>query len=202
VTRPSHRIAVRLGRTLALPLLRLGFDLRVEGSAEVPATGPVLLACNHLSFMDPVVLQAALPRPIHYLMTARLHRDPRWRWVYRLFDTVPVTLGSGNFLALSEAAARLQGGAVVGVFPEGGISKDGTLGHFRPGVALLALRAGVPVVPVAIGGTREALPPGAYRPRRARIRVRLGSPIPVPEGAEPADLTGRIRDAVQALGAR
>jgi 1-acyl-sn-glycerol-3-phosphate acyltransferase len=198
VTRPSHSIAVRLGRALALPLLRKGFDLRIEGSARIPSSGPVLLASNHLSFMDPVVLQAVLPRPIHYLMTARLHRSPRWGWVYRMFDAVPVTLGSGNFVALAEAATRLQAGGVVGIFPEGGISKDGALGPFRPGVALLALRARVPVLPVAIRGTREALPPGTYRLRRTPIRVRVGNPVPMPEGLEPAALTEMVRDAVRA----
>ena len=200
MTRPTHRIAVRLGRGLTLPLLRTGFDFRVEGAHRVPSAGPALLACNHLSFLDPVVLQAALTRPIHYLMTARLHRDPRWGWLFRLFDTVPVTLGSGNFLALSAAQARLQAGEVVAVFPEGGISKDGSLGVFRPGVALLALRAAVPVLPVAIRGTREALPPGAYRPRRAQVRVRVGEPLPVPQDLEPGLLTERIREAVGALG--
>jgi 1-acyl-sn-glycerol-3-phosphate acyltransferase len=157
---------VRFGRGLTVPLLRAGFALRVDGAQHLAARGPLLLAANHLSFLDPVVLQAACPRPIHYLMTARLHSDRRWQWLFRLFDTVPVAMGSGNFLALKRAAERLQAGEVVGVFPEGGISRDGTLGPFRPGVALLAARTGVPVVPVRIEGTREALPPGAWRPRR------------------------------------
>ena len=179
----------------------MGCDLRVEGADGVPARGPVLLAANHLSFLDPVVLQAATPRPIHYLMTARLHRDRRWQWLYRLFDTVPVTLGSGNFQALSAAAARLEAGEVVGVFPEGGISKDGTLQPFRAGVALLALRARVPVVPVAILGTNRVLPAGTLRLRRAPIRVRVGTPVPAPESMEPAALVERIRHAVEALSA-
>jgi len=200
VTRTSHRIAVRFGRAVVLPPLRTCFDLRVEGAERIPARGPALLACNHLSFLDPIVLQGALRRPIHYLMTARLYRNRRWQWVYRLFDTVPVTLGAGNFKALGEAAARLTAGEVVGVFPEGGISKDGSLGPFRPGVALLSMRTGTPVIPVAIAGTRDALPPGALRPRRARIRVRLGEPVPPGETLEAGPLTERIREAVAALG--
>jgi 1-acyl-sn-glycerol-3-phosphate acyltransferase len=139
-------------------------------------------------------------------MTARLHRDRRWQWIYRLFETVPVALGSANFLALAEAAARLQVGEVVGVFPEGGISKDGTLQPFRPGIALLALRTGVPVVPVSIRGTREALPPGHWRPRHARVDVRLGPPLLAPTSAgaaaSPAEATRwaeHIREAVAAI---
>jgi 1-acyl-sn-glycerol-3-phosphate acyltransferase len=199
VTHASHRIAVCLGRAVALPLLRAGFDFRVEGAERIPARGPALLASNHLSFMDPVVLQGALRRPIHYLMTARLYRDRRWRWFYRLFDTVPVTLGAGNFKALAEAAARLEAGEVVGVFPEGGISRDGSLGPFRRGVALLAMRTGTPVVPVAIVGTGAALPAGTLRLRRAPIRVRVGEPVAPGEALEPGPLTERIRDAVAAL---
>jgi 1-acyl-sn-glycerol-3-phosphate acyltransferase len=201
VTRLPHHIAVRFGRTVAYPLLRVAYDFRVEGAHRIPARGPALLAANHRSFLDPVVLQGALARPIHYLMTARLYRDRRWRWIFRLFDTVPVTLGAGNFRALAEAAARLAAGEVVGVFPEGGISKDGSLGPFRPGVALLAMRTRTPVVPVAILGTREALPPGSLRPRRARIHVRLGEPLTAEEELEPGPLTERIRNAVAALGA-
>ncbi|HEX5045472.1 MAG TPA: lysophospholipid acyltransferase family protein [Candidatus Polarisedimenticolaceae bacterium] len=200
MTRTSHRIAVGVGRAVALPLLRAGFDLRVEGADRVPARGPALLVSNHLSFMDPVVLQGALARPIHYLMTARLYRDRRWQWFYRLFDTVPVTLGSGNFKALAEAAARLRAGEVVGVFPEGGISKDGSLGPFRRGAALLAMRTGTPVIPVAIAGTREALPPGTLRLRRALIRVRVGEAVAPEETLEPGPMTERIREAVAALG--
>ena len=200
MTRASHRIAVRFGRGLALPLLHSVYDFHVEGEERVPLRGPALLASNHLSFLDPIVLQGALRRPIHYLMTARLYRDRRWQWLFRLFDTVPVTLGSGNFKALAEAAARLQAGEVVGVFPEGGISKDGSLGPFRRGVGLLAMRTATPVIPVAIQGTRQALPPGALRPRRARIRVRVGEPLPPGETLEPGPLTERIRDAVAALG--
>ena len=202
MTRLLHRITVRFGRMVAVPLLRGVFDLRVEGAHRIPARGPALLAANHLSFLDPVVLQGALPRPIHYLMTARLYRDRRWNWMYRLFDTVPVTHGSGNFKALAEAATRLEAGEVVGVFPEGGISKDGSLGRFRPGVALLALRTRTPVVPVAILGTRQALPPGSLRPRRARIRVRLGEPVSPEDGLQPGPLTERIRAAVADLARR
>ena len=200
MTRTSHRIAVRFGRGVVLPPLRVFFDLRVEGAERIPARGPALLACNHLSFLDPIVLQGALRRPIHYLMTARLYRNRRWQWVFRLFDTVPVTLGAGNFKALAEAAARLAAGEVVGVFPEGGISKDGSLGPFRPGVALLAMRTGTPVIPVSIAGTRDALPPGALRPRRARIRVRLGEPVPPGDTPDAGPLTERIREAVADLG--
>jgi len=198
VTRLPHRIAVRFGRMVAHPLLRVAWDLHVEGAHRIPARGPALLAANHLSFLDPVVLQGALPRPIHYLMTARLYRG-RWHWMYRLFDTVPVTLGSGNFKALAEAAARLEAGEVVGVFHEGGISKDGSLGPFRPGVALLAMRTRTPVIPVAILGTRDALPPGSLRLRRAHIRVRLGEPVSAGEELEPGPLTEQVRDAVAAL---
>ena len=138
MARRTHARAVRVGRGCAGPLLRAGFGLRVEGEHLLPREGPALLPANHLSFLDPVILQAAPPRPIHYLMTARLHRDRRWQWLYRLFEALPVAAGSGNFRSLAAAAARLQAGEVVGVFPEGGISRDGTLQPFRPGVALLA----------------------------------------------------------------
>jgi 1-acyl-sn-glycerol-3-phosphate acyltransferase len=135
-------------------------------------------------------------RPIHYLMTARLLR-PAVCWLYRLFDR-PVTLGSGTPGAT--AARRAGGGRVVGVFRGRHLGRW-ALQPFRAGVALLALRAGVPVVPVAILGTRQALPPGTLRPHRAPIRVRVGTPLEVPESQEPALLVERIREAVAALAA-
>lgn len=154
--------------------LRLWFRLRVEG--QLPA-GPCVLAANHTSFLDPLVLGAAQPRRIVYLMTEVVWRSPAFGWFYRWSRAIPLRTRGGNRDALRAARAVLQQGRVVGIFPEGGLSRDGRLMVGSPGAVSLALQAGVPIVPVGIVGAHAAMPPGAVWPRPRRIRVCFGAPI-------------------------
>jgi len=164
--------AVRLG-------LRLYFRLRVEG--ELPAKGAYVLAANHTSFLDPLLLSAAVPRRVVFLMTEVVWRSPTMHWFYRWNQAIPLAVRGGNRDALRAAHSVLQQGRVLGIFPEGGISRDGLPMLGSPGAVSIVQYEGVPIVPVGIVGAHAALPPGGGLPRPRPITVRFGAPITVAE---------------------
>ena len=164
----AFRVAVRA-------CLWTGFRFRVEGP-QPPATACVF-AANHTSFLDPLLLGAALPTRLVYLMTEVVWRSPRMGWFYRWNQAIPLSVRGGNRQALRDARVVLQQGRSIGIFPEGGISRDGLPMLGSPGAVSLVLHAGVPIVPVGIVGAYDALPPWASVPRPRRIVVRFGEPI-------------------------
>ena len=175
-------------------LLRAWFRLRVEG--PLPPAGPCVLAANHTSFLDPLVLGAVQPRRIVYLMTEVVWRSPSLGWFYRWNRAIPLGTRGGNRDALRTAHAVLAQGRMVGIFPEGGLSRDGLPMLGSPGAVSLMLAAGVPIVPVGIRGAYAALPPGAALPRPRRITVCFGAPIsPAEIEAAASDRRERLRAA-------
>ncbi len=202
----EHRVVLRLARMVALPVLKLLFGFRVEGRRNLPPRGRAIVCANHASFIDPIVLQAACRWPIHYLMAGDYYRRPALKRVSRAFEAIPLEQDSGNFVALTAAGEVLEARGVVGVFPEGGISRNGVLRPFRSGAAVLALRHDAPIVPAWIAGTFAVLPRHATWPRRAPISVRFGAPVEPAtqrEGAVEAERAGammeRVRSAMCAL---
>jgi 1-acyl-sn-glycerol-3-phosphate acyltransferase len=192
-----------LGDLVLRPYFRIG----VRGLEHLPASGPVILAPNHCSLLDPLVLQSALPRRIVFLMTLAWYRRRFLRPFFELMRAIAVRDDGGNRGAMTAAATALEHGAAVGVFPEGRISADGTLRGFQVGAAVLAIKQRVPVVPVRILGTYAALKKGARLPRPARVTIVLGAPLRAPDCVdEPlarracaAEFTQTIRAAVEAL---
>jgi 1-acyl-sn-glycerol-3-phosphate acyltransferase len=169
-----------LYRTLR-PALRAAlhrlFDLRVEGLEHLPSP-PYIVAANHHNYLDGLVLAAALPAPIVFLVMPRVYRaTPLHPAFHRHVGSIPVNLERPDVGALRRALAALETGRVVGIFPEGPFSVRGQLERGLPGVALLALRSGAPVVTAAIRGTFEALRGRrCYVPRRYPLGVRFGAP--------------------------
>src|SRR5256712_2724473 len=151
------------------------FDLRVDGLEHLPASGPYLIAANHHNYLDGIVLGVSAPEPISFLVMPRVWRaTPLHPMFHRHIGSIPINLERADVGALRRALYMLQSGKVVGIFPEGPFSVRGRLEPGLPGVALLALRSGAPVVPAGIRGTYEALagrrgyiPPG--RPPGGRI---------------------------------
>lgn len=174
---PLYRIA-RFGLRLVAKAL---FSLSAEGVDRLPPTGPAVLAPNHASWLDPVILPLVLPRKPAFLAMEELWRMPGISVVMRVYGpyAIPIRRQSVDITALKRALDVLHRGALLIVFPEGGISPDGSLRRFHLGPALLAARSGAPLVPVAIKGTREALPLGHVIPRPHPIIVRIGNPIHV-----------------------
>jgi len=161
-------------------LPRRYFRLRVEGDGNVPAAGPCLLAANHASYVDPVVLAMASPRPVRFIVDQQQYRRPLVHWIAARTGAIPVGNSSRDVGAVRRALRALRRGDVLGIFPEGGRSGDGTLKPGKPGAALLALRGDVPLVPVGIVGAYRAYPRHRLVPRPAPITVRFGTPLRFP----------------------
>ena len=196
-----------LYRTLRGPVRRLldrYFDFRVEGLEHLPPEGPLIVAANHHNYLDGVVLAAAVPRAIAFLVMPRVWRaTPLHPWVHRRIGSIPLNLSRPDVGALRRALVTLRAGKAVGIFPEGPFSTCGRLESGLPGVGLLALRSGVPVIPAGIRGTYDALVGRrGYVPRRHPLSVRFGAPrrFPPAEGrAARLGVTGRIMDDIAAL---
>jgi 1-acyl-sn-glycerol-3-phosphate acyltransferase len=198
----------RVFRDVAGVVLRGLFDLRIEGAERLPVSGPFILAANHHNYLDGFVLGVAVPRPIAFLVMPRVFRaTPLHPPFHRRIGSIPVTLERPDPGAIKRVLQVLDAGRVVGIFPEGPFSQEGRLVRGRAGVAMVALRAGVPVVPAAIEGTYEALRGRRfYLPRRRPLAVRFGEPIqfgrarrgPIAR-TERDDATRRIMSEIAAL---
>lgn len=176
----AFRAALRL-------LLKIYFRMEVQGSP--PAHGGYVLAANHSSYVDPLLVGCSVPRRVIYLMTETVWRSARAGWFFRWNRTIPLSARGGNREALRAARAVLKQQRVVGIFPEGGVSRDGKLMLGSPGAVSLVLSGGLPIVPVGIVGAAQALPAGAGLPRPAKVVVRFGAPI----GSEELDALGGDR---------
>ena len=173
-------------RAIALAVLGPLLSLRLIGEELVPQDGPLLVASNHLSNADPIILEAAFPRPLFFLGKAELFRNPFFRWVLRRFGGIPLERGTADRAAIRRARAVLEQGIALGIYPEGERSKTAALVKGLPGAGLIALQSDSPVLPVAIYGTEFFPVNGEVSPRRPKglprgVTVRFGSPIHIPE---------------------
>ena len=193
----------RVVRAVLGPPVRAVWRLEVDGAARVP-TGRVIVVANHDSLSDPFFLAAALERPLRFLAKRELWRNGVVGWALDGLGGIPVERRRGDVGAVAAAAHALEQAAAVAIFPQGTV-----LGPpdrpWQRGAARLALTTGAPLLPVAIIGADAVLRPGTRLPRRARVKVVVGSPIVV-ERTSPTipatrELTERLREAVAALHA-
>ena len=161
-------------KPIAVFLMRAWFGLRVRGAEHVPASGPALIVSNHQSILDPPVIGGAARRQIYFLAKAELFRIPMFGSLIRALHARPVRREGSDPGALRTAAQLLGEGKALLVFPEGTRSLNGRLGEGKPGVGMLAVTSGAPVVPVYVSGTLEALPKGSAWPRRSQVSVSFG----------------------------
>ncbi|WP_415949517.1 lysophospholipid acyltransferase family protein [Streptomyces sp. KLOTTS4A1] len=166
------------------PLLRLLFRPRIEGLQHVPDSGPAIVAGNHLSFSDHFLMPAILKRRITFLAKAEYFTGPGLKgrltaFFFRSAGQIPVDRSGkeAGQAAIREGLGVLGKGELLGIYPEGTRSHDGRLYKGKVGVAAMALKGGVPVVPCAMIGTFEAQPPGQKLPRLHRITIRFGEPL-------------------------
>jgi len=207
LTEPLPAVYVAL-RGMVRPILRRFFDFQVSGLEHIPSAGPFIVAANHANYLDGVVLGAALPRKIVFLVMPRVYRaTPLHPFLHRQIGSIPIQLARPDPGAIRQTLRELERGGVVGIFPQGPLGRDGTLRRFQPGVALVALRSGVPVVPAAITGTFQALVARRWHiPRRVPIRVCFGRALgfgpPVRHRLTArlrADVTSRIMSEIAGL---
>lgn len=186
------------------PLIVRGLRARVEGRDHVPATGRVILASNHVSYIDNYLLSGATPRPPCFLGKAEL-AEGLFGWFNQTMGMVPVARGKGDWAAINTAVGLLRNGEVVALFPEGTRSLTGELFKFRSGMARIAAAAQAPVVPVGLLGTRGIWPPGerpkVRRPETGVAVVRYGEPIAPPDESARSRraFTAKVRGAVAEL---
>ncbi|WP_433121790.1 lysophospholipid acyltransferase family protein [Micromonospora sp. CA-246542] len=166
------------------PLLKLIFRPRVEGLRHVPATGPVILASNHLSFFDSIFIPLIVSRRVTFVAKAEYFTGKGIKgWLTKMFfvgtGTIPVDRSGGQAAraALDTQLRVLRAQGVAGIYPEGTRSPDGRLYRGKTGVARLALESGAVVVPVAMLNADELQPPGRLLPRIGQVRVRFGAPL-------------------------
>jgi 1-acyl-sn-glycerol-3-phosphate acyltransferase len=184
----------------------------VEGLENVPARGPFIVAPNHLSFLDSVIVQALTPRPVSFFAKAEYFtgKGVRGRLTRQFFEAVhsiPVERGeqAASVQALKTLLEILGRGDGVGIYPEGTRSRDGILYRGRTGVGWLALTTGAPVVPVGITGTEKLQPAGRKTVKAAHFTLRFGKPLHFektgPDHSLPARraVTDAIMDAIAAL---
>lgn len=192
-------------RFVAFLLTRLVYRFKVVGDEHIPVSGPAILVCNHVSFVDAVLLMAASPRPIRFIMDHQIFRIPVLGWMFRLAKAIPIAPQREDPVvyerAFAQAAAVLADDELVCIFPEGGITKDGTLGEFKGGVMKLLEARPVPVVPMALsnlwGSFFSRIDGSAMtRPFRrgvwSRVGLVAGSPV-APAEVSPALLRERVQ---------
>src|SRR3984957_10039206 len=175
---------------LLTPILKFFYRVRVEGLDGVPAPGPAILASNHVSFSDSIFLPLVLHRRITFVAKAEYFEDPKTAWFFRAVGQIPIKRegGSASQRALDSAREVLEAGGLFGIYPEGTRSPDGRLYKGHTGLARLALQCQVPVLAVAMIGTREAQPIGQVMPNLFRpITIRISRPLDFSRYADRAD---------------
>jgi 1-acyl-sn-glycerol-3-phosphate acyltransferase len=163
-----------LGHRLFRESAKAFFDLRVIGAEHAAISGPAILASNHVSYLDPPFIGAALNEDIYFLARKTLARLAPVAWLFRHWQVIPVDRDKPDPSSLKSIFQRLEEGKKVILFPEGTRSPDGSLQAAEPGIGMIISRAKVPVIPVRIFGAHEALPRDKKLPRPARITVAFG----------------------------
>lgn len=163
-----------LGKRIFHEAARGLFDLRIIGEEKMRFAGPALVACNHVSFLDPPFVGQAFDEPIHYFARKTLFDHPIAGWILRKWQSIPIDRDKPDASSLKTTIRFLRQGEKVLIFPEGTRSPDGTLQPAEAGVGLFIAKSKAPVLPVRIFGSYEAYPRGAKTLRPARITLVVG----------------------------
>ncbi|MEA3351786.1 MAG: lysophospholipid acyltransferase family protein [Chloroflexota bacterium] len=185
----TRRVTVAMLRTFAWFTMR--FDAR--GVEYLPAEGPVVMVCNHVTNFDVFAMQLSIPRPLFYMAKEELHRNPITDYILRKGGAFPVYRGSKDQWAIRHAEKVLEHGQVLGLFPESTRSGGRGLRTAKTGAARFAQKIDCPIVPMAIDGSQRVF---ENFPRRTRITINIGEPILPRPGEGPLALTDRMMFAI------
>lgn len=198
----------RLALAIVRPAFALFYRLEVRGTENLPATGSAIVASNHRSVVDGVLLAlvgAENGRATRFLVAAEIFDVRGLGWVLRTFGQIPIRRGGQDAAALDEAIAALRGGSLAGIFPEGRVNAEPEMLRVRTGVARIALAAGAPVVPLGLWGTQTRWPRGGIRwrlPLRPPVAVEIGPSIePHGDVASPSDVRAFTEEVTRAIEA-
>jgi 1-acyl-sn-glycerol-3-phosphate acyltransferase len=173
-----------LARVVLLPFFLVYFRLERIGAEHLPRSGPLILAANHRSFLDPFVIGALTRRPVYYMAKRELFAHRWLAWLLNSLGAFPIDRGAGDEDAMATACAILARGDCVVIFPEGTRTRSGPLRHPHRGVGRLALQSGARVVPIAVIGTEDVRRGLRIRPRK--VRIRCGAPLMFPSAQRPS----------------
>ncbi len=176
----------------------LSGGIRVRGKENFPKDGPVIVAPNHISFIDPPVTACASPRAIGFMAKEELFKPPVFVPLIRSLGAFPVKRGIGDKAAISLAIDRLKDGQSLLMFPEGTRGDGKTMRELQSGVALVARRSGAKVVPAGICGTHKMMPKGKSIPRFAKVTVVFGEPIAYADFASRDEFNAALRERLKA----
>lgn len=187
------KLVYRLTWLFSRASFALGHRWRVLNPERVPLTGPVILAANHASYLDPPLVGSGVCRPINYLARESLFRFPVFGWYLRQLNVVPVDRDGGGAAGLKGILDRLHDGGAVILFPEGTRTGDGQLQPARAGIGLTVIKSDAPVVPVRVFGTFEAWSRHMKLPRPRRVMVKYGVPMDFKALREEAKTCSKVR---------
>jgi len=170
----GYRVSKELGRAL--------FDYEVSGTEHRIEDGPALIACNHASFFDPPLVGIGFDKPVHFVARQSLFAPGLAEAILRRCNAIPINRERPDLATIRRILSVLREGHRVVLFPEGTRSRDGQLGRAEAGVGMIVAKSGVPVQPVRLFGTFDAMPRGAMFPRPAKVRLVIG------EALQPEDL--------------
>ena len=194
-------------RTPIIDLLRPGihglcrayFGLELEGLANIPVSGPVIITPNHQTYADPAFVSLPVRRRVYYMAWSRLFEIPLFSWLIRRLRAFPVRIESTDPASTREAVRLLQAGHVVMIFPEGERTLTGRVERFKPGAFRLATSLRVPVLPVTIAGGHASWPPGRVFPRPGRITISYHPVLEPDPSLDPRRAAGELADRARAV---
>jgi glycerol-3-phosphate dehydrogenase (NAD(P)+) len=191
----ANRLVYWLVRAVFQPFFHIYFRFSRIGREHIPTDGPVIIAANHRSFLDPFVIGTMVRRPMYYVAKKEIFTHPCRAWILSALGAFPVDRGASDTDMVETAKKILARGDVVLIFPEGTRIRPGSLGHPKRGVGRLALETGAPVVPVAVIGCEGVRRGWRVRPRKVRIRAGRALRFPRVQDASPA-LAGAVTDRI------
>jgi 1-acyl-sn-glycerol-3-phosphate acyltransferase len=173
----------------------LWLDVDRQGWEHIPQSGPVIMMINHVAFLDPVILTGLMPRPMVSMAKVEAYEDKLLGPLLHAFDSIPVNRGAADLHALRRVLDALEAGLAVLIAPEGHRSESGGLGEAHEGIAFVAYRAKVPIVPVGISGT-PAFKTNYWKMKKTPITYRFGQPFTLDSGGErvTADILKQMTD--------
>jgi 1-acyl-sn-glycerol-3-phosphate acyltransferase len=153
--RPEDRLGIRLLQAFDVCFARIYHRVNVLSPLQLPKHGPAILICNHISGLDPMLIQSVCPRMIVWMMAREYYEIPAVKWAFKMVEAIPVDRGGRDLAATRAALRALEAGRILGVFPEGKIATTRALLPFQTGVAMMAVKSGVPVYPAYLDGTQR-----------------------------------------------
>jgi 1-acyl-sn-glycerol-3-phosphate acyltransferase len=203
---PENRLSIRLLQALDVCIARIYHQTIVRTAQRLPRQGPAILICNHTSGLDPLLIQSVCPRLIVWMMAREYYDIKALTWVFRTIEAIPVDRAGRDMTATRAALRALEHGRILGVFPEGRIEKTREMLPFQTGVALMAIKTGVPVYPAYLDGTQRNKSMLRAILARNRATITFGPEVKFDRSSTSKEAlqaaTDQFTDAVAALKAK